>query len=182
MLHVIFTILLFTPLGFSAPLDCDKLIQRLDPLNALQHASGRWPLVAGSVKEDSDLFLPLEITLSVSLELGKSSFTQFIRSIPGCGSIASNFTLENNVMKAVIGCNNHTITFFRTSCPDCRLFTIEARTSRQHFYLFSRRRQLEEKEMEEFRAQVECLNMPPPAVMDPTKDLCPEKDRDPEMD
>uniref|UniRef100_A0A3P9M306 Uncharacterized protein n=1 Tax=Oryzias latipes TaxID=8090 RepID=A0A3P9M306_ORYLA len=96
----------------EAPLDCEKLIRRLDPLDPLQHASGRWPLVAGSVKEDGDLFLPLEMTLSISLELGKSSFTQFIRSIPGCWSIASNFTLEGHVMKAVIGCNNHTITFF----------------------------------------------------------------------
>lgn len=45
----------------------------------------------------------------------------------------------------------------------------------QHFYLFRRRRELEHKEIEEFWAQVECLNMPPPAVMDPTKELCTEE-------
>ena len=31
------------------------------------------------------------------------------------------------------------------------------------------------KEVEEFRAQVECLNMPPPAVIYPTKELCTEE-------
>jgi len=41
--------------------------------------------------------------------------------------------------------------------------------------LFSRRRELEQKEMEEFLAQLECLKMPPPDVMNPTRELCPEQ-------
>lgn len=42
-------------------------------------------------------------------------------------------------------------------------------------YLLSRRRQVEEKEMEEFLDQLWCYKLPPPVVMDPTKELCPEE-------
>lgn len=42
-------------------------------------------------------------------------------------------------------------------------------------YLLSRRRRLEQKEMEEFKAQVNCLQLPSPAVMDPSEELCPER-------
>ena len=42
-------------------------------------------------------------------------------------------------------------------------------------YLLSKRREVEQNEMEEFRAQLECYQLPSPAVMDPTKELCPEQ-------
>uniref|UniRef100_A0A3B3CEK4 Apolipoprotein M n=1 Tax=Oryzias melastigma TaxID=30732 RepID=A0A3B3CEK4_ORYME len=183
MLRVFFAVLSLVSVSFSAPLDCQKLIQHLDGFDHLQHASGRWALVAGSVKDSNGFLLQLQTTKSISLELGESSFTQFIKSGHECWTFFSNFTLEGRFMKAVVDDSNHTVTFWQTSCSDCRLLTVEVRSSASNSEgIYLRRRQLEEKEMEEFRAQVECLSMPPPAVMDPTKDLCPEKSRDPEMD
>lgn len=42
-------------------------------------------------------------------------------------------------------------------------------------YLLSRRREVSLREVEELRAQLKCVHLPAPVVMDPTKELCPEK-------
>jgi len=42
-------------------------------------------------------------------------------------------------------------------------------------YLLSKKREVEPREMEEFRAQLKCYQLPEPVVMDPTKELCPER-------
>lgn len=34
---------------------------------------------------------------------------------------------------------------------------------------------MDQKELEEFRAQLKCYGLPTPVVMDPTKELCPEQ-------
>ncbi|KAK9540048.1 hypothetical protein VZT92_002520 [Zoarces viviparus] len=41
--------------------------------------------------------------------------------------------------------------------------------------LLSRRREVDQKELEEFKAQLKCYGLPTPVVMDPTKELCPEQ-------
>ncbi|KAK2816893.1 hypothetical protein Q5P01_025084 [Channa striata] len=75
--------------------------------------------------------------------------------------------------------NNVSSRFVRPPCQDCMVMHIQLKSKgQQHFYLFSRRRQLEQEEMEEFSAQVQCLHMPPPAVLDPTKELCPDETAD----
>lgn len=67
-------------------------------------------------------------------------------------------------------------TFTRPPCRDCVLMSFDVQSGKRiHFYLYSRRRQLEEQELEEFRRQAECLKIPPPHVMDPTKELCPQE-------
>lgn len=72
--------------------------------------------------------------------------------------------------------SNISSSFVHTSCGDCLLMRMNVDSGKRiHFYLFSRRRQLEQQEMEEFKAQVQCLNMPPPVVMDPEKPLCLEE-------
>uniref|UniRef100_A0A3B3HK78 Uncharacterized protein n=1 Tax=Oryzias latipes TaxID=8090 RepID=A0A3B3HK78_ORYLA len=131
----------------EAPLDCEKLIQRLDPLDPLQHASGRWPLVAGSVKEESDLFLPLETTLSISLELGKSSFTQFY---------------PKHSWMLVDCLQLH---------PGRPCYEGGNRLQQPHHHLFPRR-ELKPHEITEFKSQAACLKFPPVVEMDPEEELC----------
>lgn len=174
--------------GHSVPLTCTELTRPLDQLDP-HDLPGRWALIAGSIS-----YLPyLEIfqqrdsaTVGFSSPTNASSIS-YTRSLSVNGSCfygyynisleGSSFTYDGTDK------SQFSAKVVHTSCRDCLLFLMTVESGkRQHFYLFSRRRQLEEKEMEEFRAQVECLNMPPPAVMDPTKDLCPEKDRDTEMD
>uniref|UniRef100_A0A671U4N2 Apolipoprotein M n=1 Tax=Sparus aurata TaxID=8175 RepID=A0A671U4N2_SPAAU len=135
----------------SEPLTCKDVLQPLDELdpNDLQ---GEWAMVAGSLRViESDE--PFDIPDSVSLNFYNSTFT------------------KGNLYGESIN-----TTFTHTSCRDCILLSFDVESGkRQHFYLFSRRRQLEQEEIEEFTAQVECLKMPPPAVMDPTKELCPDE-------
>ncbi|KAF6718005.1 hypothetical protein FQA47_010666 [Oryzias melastigma] len=58
----------------------------------------------------------------------------------------------------------------QTSCPDCLVMRWVVSSKRRHsvdLYLLSRRRTVEPKEMEEFRAQLKCYQLPVPVVMDP---------------
>ncbi|XP_026216619.1 uncharacterized protein LOC113162604 isoform X2 [Anabas testudineus] len=165
----------------SAPLACEDLVRPVDQLD-LRQLEGRWAMVAGSLsyppfierlrRRDS-----ASLTFSSNTSDSVIVFSRSARVDNKCYHSSHNITLEGN---SFTHDNNsvHT-TFFYTSCPDCILVSCNVESGkRRHFYLLSRRRQLEEKEMEEFRAQVECLNMPPPVVLDPTKELCPEETAD----
>lgn len=105
------------------------------------------------------------ISYSRSICLGNTSMhTWFNISLEG-----SSFTYDG------IDRSNASASFVRTSCRDCLLMRMHVDSGRRiHFYLFSRRRRLEQEEMDEFKAQVRCLDMPPPKMMDPEKPLCLE--------
>uniref|UniRef100_A0A8D0DDP5 Apolipoprotein M n=1 Tax=Sander lucioperca TaxID=283035 RepID=A0A8D0DDP5_SANLU len=163
----------------SAPLVCEVLVRPLDQLD-FRHLEGRRAMVAASLSH-----LPLMERLrsresatadfsSITSSETNISLSRSIRLDNKCHYVSYNISLEGSRFTYDDG--NVTTTFIYTSCHDCILLSFDVESGkRQHFYLFSRRRQLEQKEMEEFRAQVECLNMPPPAVMDPTKELCPQE-------
>uniref|UniRef100_A0A3Q1HB36 Uncharacterized protein n=1 Tax=Anabas testudineus TaxID=64144 RepID=A0A3Q1HB36_ANATE len=168
----------------SAPLACEDLVRPVDQLD-LRQLEGRWAMVAGGLsylpnlerfkQRDSATVNFLSNTSDTSI-----SYSRSIRLDNKCQYHSYNISLEGSSFtydgtdKSNVSSN-----FAHTSCRDCIVMHIKLVSKKQqHFYLFSRRRQLEEKEMEEFRAQVECLNMPPPAVLDPTKELCPEETAD----
>lgn len=165
----------------SAPLTCEELVRPLDRLN-LHHLKGKWALVAGSLSHPPFLErFKQRDSASVNFYSNTSethiSYTRSISLHNECQYHTYNITL-NGSSYTFDGTENDNFSanFAHTSCHDCMLMHMRMESGeRQHFYLFSRRRQLEQKELEEFRAQVECLNMPPPAVMDPTKALCPEE-------
>uniref|UniRef100_A0A8D0AQM8 Apolipoprotein M n=1 Tax=Sander lucioperca TaxID=283035 RepID=A0A8D0AQM8_SANLU len=151
------TLLFLMSLSHSAPLDCKDLVQPLAQADP-RHYEGRWAMIASSLKiiKPERPVVPFSVPYADSLRIDfyNSTYTQADRN----------------------GDRNLTGNFVHTSCQDCLLMRLNVESGkRQHFYLFSRRRQLEQKEMEEFRAQVKCLNMPSPAVMDPTKELCPQE-------
>ncbi|KAF6718035.1 hypothetical protein FQA47_010696 [Oryzias melastigma] len=183
-----FTLICLASVGHSVPLTCEELTRPMDQLDP-HRLPGRWALIAGSIS-----YLPyLEIfrqrdsaTVSFSSPANTTSisYSRSLNENDTCYYSHYNLSLEGSGFTYDgTDKSKFSAAFVHTSCRDCMLFLMTVESGkRQHFYLFSRRRQLEEKEMEEFRAQVECLSMPPPAVMDPTKDLCPEKSRDPEMD
>lgn len=165
----------------SAPLACKELVRPSDHLD-LRQLEGKWALVAGSLshlpflevfkKRDS-----ATVNFSSNTSDTNISYARSIRLDGKCLYSSYNITLEGSSF-TYDGTDkrNFSANFIRTSCPDCMLMLMDNHAGKkQHFYLFSRRRQLEQTEMEEFTAQVECLNMPPPAVMDPTKELCPDE-------
>ncbi|KAF3687541.1 hypothetical protein EXN66_Car003213 [Channa argus] len=171
-------LLCLTSLSHSAPLACETLVRPLDQLDP-HHLEGRWAMVAGSL---SDLSLMERLASRDSATFSFSSntsetYTIFSRSAHvenKCYYSSENTTLKGNKFTFDNGSIN--MTFIHTSCHDCIVVSCVAESGkRHHFYLFSRRRQLEQKEMEEFSSQVQCLDMPPPVVMDPTNELCPEQ-------
>lgn len=165
-------------LSHSAPLDCPDLVRALDVVDA-RRLEGRWAMIAGSLSLPP-LMERLRRRNSATFSFSGNTSDPYIifrrRARVGdkCHYSSYNITLEGNSFTHDNG--SVTTTFIRTSCHDCILVSCDVESGRrQHFYLFSRRRQLEQKEVEEFRAQVECLHMPPPVVMDPTEELCPEE-------
>ncbi|XP_072239525.1 uncharacterized protein [Leuresthes tenuis] len=166
-------------LSHSAPLACEDLVQPLNQLDR-HHLEGRRAMVAGSLSHlpfierlrlrNSATATFSSITNETSISFRRSS----MNSENKCHYASYNISLEGSSFSFDNG--SVTTTFIHTSCHDCILLSFDVESGkRQHFYLFSRRRQLEQEEIEEFRAQVECLNLPPPVVMDPTKKLCPEQ-------
>lgn len=165
-------------LSFSAPVNCGDLLR---PLDGLQPASlaGDWALVAGSVSHP-----PLmkhfgerdsaATSFSNTADASAIAMKRSMRSENQCHYMSFNISLEGSSFTFRDGHVN--ATFVRTSCPDCILISFDVESGKRvHFYLFAKRRRLEETEMEEFRRQVTCLKMPQPVVMDPAKELCPEE-------
>lgn len=180
-------ILCWISMSLAAPLACEELIRPLDELH-LHRLVGRWALVAGGLSHLPSLerfrqrdsasinfssnTSATSLSYTRSLCLGnKTLHTTFNVTLEGSG-----FTYDGTDK------SNVSSSFVYTSCHDCLLMRMNVDSMKRiHFYLFSKRRQLEQEEMEEFKAQVQCLNMPPPVVMDPEKQLCSEEtDDDPE--
>ncbi|KAF3687540.1 hypothetical protein EXN66_Car003212 [Channa argus] len=171
-------LLRLTSLSHSAPLACEALVRPLDQLD-LHHLEGRWAMVAASLS-DLSLMGRLASRDSATAKFSINTCDSNIllrRSMSlnnTCHYSAYNISLEGS--RFTFDNGRVTTNFIHTSCQDCILMSFDVESGkRQHFYLFSRRRQLEQEEVADFRAQVKCLHMPPPVVMDPSKELCPEE-------
>uniref|UniRef100_A0A8C2XPI0 Apolipoprotein M n=1 Tax=Cyclopterus lumpus TaxID=8103 RepID=A0A8C2XPI0_CYCLU len=157
----------------QAPLACEDSVWPVDPLHR-SHLEGRCFLIAGSLSDPADLenFKRRDSAKSNFVnasETSKMSFTGIFGFGDSCQYVHSGVTLEGPSF--TLQYNN-----LQKSCPDCMVIRFDSKSNElKHFYLFNRQKEVEKKEMEEFKAQVECLNMPPPVVMDPTKDFCQEQ-------
>uniref|UniRef100_A0A668AZV5 Apolipoprotein M n=1 Tax=Myripristis murdjan TaxID=586833 RepID=A0A668AZV5_9TELE len=184
MFAVCATVLLYLTSGsHSAPLSCEELVRPLDQLEP-HHLEGRWALVAGSLSHPASLdALKLRDSITMyflnSSETSTTSYTQINRFGDLCQNLPYNISMKGSTFSFDVGNRfNLTGTFLQTSCPDCMVMRWDVESKRRvslDLYLISRRRELELKEMEEYKAQLECLNLPPPVMMDPTKELCPEQ-------
>lgn len=169
------------PVSRSAPLTCEQLVRPLDRLDP-RHLEGKWALVAGSLSHAPFLERfrqrdSASINFPNSMSDTSISYTRSIRLHGNCTYSSYNITLEGSSF-TFDGTDKRNLSavYVDTSCRDCLLMRMDVELGKRvHFYLFSRRRQLGQEELEEFRAQVECLNMPSPVVMDPAKELCPDE-------
>lgn len=160
----------------SAPLGCEDLLRPLDHVDL--HSENGWALVLASLVNPAHL---------ERLRMRDSAWIKFSNSSnPGellierrfgfnttCAYSSNNFTLEGTSF--TYHSSNLTVTFLHTSCPDCLLLRFMESGKLRNLYLFSERRELEQKEVEEFSAQAECAKSLSPERMDPTKELCPAK-------
>uniref|UniRef100_A0A3P8P0M4 Apolipoprotein M n=1 Tax=Astatotilapia calliptera TaxID=8154 RepID=A0A3P8P0M4_ASTCA len=160
MFAILLTLLCLVSVSRSAPVACEKLVKPLEQFD-IHNVTGRWSLVAVSLKFDSIA----KRRASVVVDIRNSSYITAERVAGRCQYELLDFTLEGHVLTMTARNVNLTGTLFYTSCADCMVLTMHIKSPTYRaveFYVLSRRRQLEQKEMEEFSAQVLCLSMPPP--------------------
>lgn len=121
----------------------------------------------------------ITVYFSNSSEASSATYTQINRFGDRCQRLPYNISMEGGAFSFDVGDRFDLEASFRyTSCPDCVVmkWLVNSKKRRSvELYLLSRRRQVEQKEMEEFLAQLWCYGLPPPVVMDPTKELCPRE-------
>ncbi|KAG8014874.1 hypothetical protein GBF38_003559 [Nibea albiflora] len=158
----------------SSPLTCKDLIQPLDEANPRDY-EGSWALVADSLKVIK-AEAPVETCESVRINFSNSMITKANLCGNQCQYLSRNITVDGPHFSFSYGpLLNFSGTVFKTSCADCMLLTFRVDTPKEkteELCLFSRRRAEDQKNLEEFKAQVKCLEMPEHVVMDPTKELC----------
>ncbi|KAG7485220.1 hypothetical protein JOB18_005486 [Solea senegalensis] len=155
-------------------LACEDLLRPSDQLDS-DHLEGRWNLVAGSLKNPAAAQV-LKGLDSVTIDYSNSSYFHTHRNGSSCTVHHHEITLDGHIFSMPGLSWNFTGTLFST-CPDCLVagINIDMATSKSlNIYLFSRRREVTQKEMEDFKAQADCLKLPPPVVMDPNKETCPK--------
>uniref|UniRef100_A0A3P9PCK4 Apolipoprotein M n=1 Tax=Poecilia reticulata TaxID=8081 RepID=A0A3P9PCK4_POERE len=178
-----FTVLCLVSVSHSTPLLCEKLVQPLESL-APHHLEGRWALVAGSLNHSQSMDA-LRLRDSITMYFSNSSdpstvsYTQINRFGNGCQHLRYNISLDGSSFSFDVG-NRFDLngSFHYTSCPDCLVMLWVVKSSKRHsvdLYLLSRRREVDLREMEEFRAQLKCFQLPVPVVMDSAEKLCPER-------
>ncbi|XP_070768120.1 uncharacterized protein [Enoplosus armatus] len=176
-------LLCLVSVSHAAPLACEELVRPLDQLDP-HHLEGTRALAAGSMSPPftlEDLKLRGSVTqhFSNSSETSVYFYNHVNRLGVHCYYWSYNFSIESSTFTHHLD-NSFKLTgsFLYTSCPDCVVmhWVLEKeKMASVDLYLFSRRREVEQKEMEEFRAQVKCLSLPPPVVMDPATELCPKE-------
>uniref|UniRef100_A0A8C6LYE5 Apolipoprotein M n=2 Tax=Nothobranchius furzeri TaxID=105023 RepID=A0A8C6LYE5_NOTFU len=161
----------------SAPPSCQILLQPVEKLD-FNDLKGMWALVLATYSNPVHLeILKRRDSAGISFTNHSGSseitFTRVLHQDDSCQYMQANITLGGSGFS--FSHNNVTMTFLHTSCLDCVAASLNKDGKTERFYLFSRRREVEAREAEEFKAQAECLSMPAPVVMDPTKELCPEQ-------
>uniref|UniRef100_A0A3Q3GQ19 Apolipoprotein M n=1 Tax=Kryptolebias marmoratus TaxID=37003 RepID=A0A3Q3GQ19_KRYMA len=161
--------------SLSAPLSCEDLNRPLDTQD-LSFLNGRWALVLASLSNPAHLGKLKErdsasISFASHSDSSKLSFTRDFSFNDSCLHVNTNVTVDGSGF--IFHEFNYTVKILHTSCSDCAVMRFDRPGKPERVYLFSRRREVGPKELEEFSAQAECLGMTAPFVMDPTKKLCP---------
>uniref|UniRef100_A0A3Q3C912 Apolipoprotein M n=1 Tax=Haplochromis burtoni TaxID=8153 RepID=A0A3Q3C912_HAPBU len=160
----------------AAPSACENLLHPVEQLD-FHHLEGSWALVAGSVSDPAHLESlksrdSARIIFAGNNDTSKISFTVYYGG--ECHHKTYSVSLDGSTLnfdeREQV---NLTLTFLFTSCSDCLVMRFDNESKKiERLLLFSKRRAAEPEELEEYRVQARCLNLLPPAVMDPTKELC----------
>lgn len=168
----------------SAPLACEDLIRPLDGMEA-GFLAGRWALISAGFIDPAKLsYFKRRDSASIDVSVspgGDISYTPRVNMEGECHSSTHNVTLEGSAV-CFRDKFNITVNLVYTSCQDCLLLRFDGdNIAVMRAYLFSRRREVTQEEKAEFTAQATCLNMLPPAWLDPKKELCPEGEQEPRV-
>ncbi|XP_007551737.1 uncharacterized protein LOC103137769 [Poecilia formosa] len=181
-LHVAVAVLSLLSLGQTAPTtNCESLTQRIQ-IPGRDQLLGRWNYIA----ESTDIVGAKQL-----LEMSKGTVwsnyvaateenimigSMHLKTAGLCFSMTFNSTLENNTLTLTYP---YSMTGFqlKTGCPDCKVLYSNitlGRSSHRGVQLLSRRPKVSAAELQEFKKQVECLNLPEAAILDPEQGFCPD--------
>ncbi|XP_061882141.1 uncharacterized protein LOC133633587 [Entelurus aequoreus] len=168
--------------GQSAPLGhCDTLTQQLQ-IQGRDQFLGRWTLAAASTNLQGIAALAMALVDTVWLKSTPANESdafyvlQVQKTFGNCYSTTSKMTLVNNTL-ATVQPLPASGALLMTSCTDCMVtqsnYTIGGSPYRE-VLLLTRRAKVSTAEIEEFKRQVACLNLPPATVLDSDKGFCPD--------
>ncbi|XP_077379557.1 uncharacterized protein LOC144020202 [Festucalex cinctus] len=182
MLFLILAVALL-PAGLSAPVtDCDALTQQLQ-IQTRDQFLGVWTYLAESTNMPGSKVLTKMLVDNVwgknyPANESDSFFVFQVQKMLGrCFSVTSKVTLVNDTLRTErpIAATEVLLT---TSCPDCLIllsnYSFGESTYRGVQFL-TRRPKVTSAEMEEFKRQVACLNLPSPVMFDSDKGLCSDE-------
>ncbi|CAL9700320.1 unnamed protein product [Knipowitschia caucasica] len=169
--------------GHTAPaINCDSLTQKIN-IDSGNPLLGNWMYIAETstvpgTKALTKKFVDSVVVNVTPLPDNRSiKFTQIQKTFGNCMSLSTIILVANNTMqmtKPYISSE----TLLTTGCPDCLVimgnFTLGS-SYYQSLVLLSKRRILSSAELDEFKNQASCLNLPAPAFLDPEKELCSEE-------
>ncbi|XP_071359819.1 uncharacterized protein [Trachinotus anak] len=182
-LYVAVAVLSLLSVGQSAPVtSCDSLIQPFE-IQGRDQLLGRWTYIAESTNiTGSKLLTKMFVEsawsrITAANESDAVNHYQAQKMFGRCFTLSIKLTLKNSTLSM-----EQPYTAFAnllsTGCADC-LVLYSKFTSGGNMYsgvqLLSRRNKVSYAEQQEFMKQVECLNLPPPAILDPEKGFCPDE-------
>ncbi|XP_074486370.1 uncharacterized protein LOC141764761 [Sebastes fasciatus] len=183
-IHAAVVVLSLLSVGQSAPvIDCERLVQPLE-FTGREQLLGKWTYIAEATNIPASQLLTKMLVDSARAKITAAAnesdviiVLQTQKMFGRCFTVTSKMTVGNSTLskdKPVIGSG----VLLTTSCPDCTVYylnyTIGGRSYRG-IQLMSRRDKLTAAELQEFTKQVECVNLPAPAILDPEKGFCPDE-------
>ncbi|KAJ0033036.1 hypothetical protein NQD34_000143 [Periophthalmus magnuspinnatus] len=170
-------------LGHTAPvITCESLTQTIS-IESRDTLLGKWMYVGESTNMAGTRELTKKFVDSVFVQvhplpdISSFEFKQVQKSFGVCATLSSTTVMVNNTLitnkpyKAV----DHLL---KTSCPDCLVVKSNFTLGTNYYsilQLLSRRRTLSTAELDEFKQQAKCLNLPEATFLNPDKELCSEE-------
>ncbi|AWP05717.1 Hypothetical protein SMAX5B_007501 [Scophthalmus maximus] len=169
--------------GQSAPVtSCESLIQTVE-IQGREQLLGKWTYLAESTNIIGSKLLTNMFVESVWGRLTAANESDAIdhyqvqKLFGRCFSLSTKLSLQNSTI-LMEGTYPSSATLLNTGCTDCLVIHSQYTIGGSAFtglQLLSRRNKVSAAEREEFMKQVDCLNLPAPAFLDPEKDLCPDE-------
>ncbi|KAM7009727.1 uncharacterized protein LKV04_001662 [Tautogolabrus adspersus] len=180
--HVAVVVLCLLSVGESAPVTgCESLIQPID-VQERDQLLGKWTVLAEATNTSGEK-LPTDFVVesawtrfTAANESGAIDVFQAEKMSGNCYTLKTKMTLENNTLSIGQPLNS-SARLLSTGCPDCLVYATQYLMEESTYsgvQLMSRRNNVTDAELHEFKKQVECLNLPPPVILNQDKGLCPQ--------
>ncbi|XP_035992742.1 uncharacterized protein LOC105924301 isoform X2 [Fundulus heteroclitus] len=175
--HVAVAVFSLLSLGQSDPVtNCDSLTKPFQ-VNGTDPFLGRWNYVAWSIDAPSDslwktVLRKSWLNIKAAPENDQLIASQYNEMFNRGLTLLANLTVQENRFSDKNGLVAGSL--LTTGCPDCMLqylnFTFGPRSYRS-LDLLSRRTMVTDAELEEYKKQVQCLNLPPPSIRGSRKEI-----------